>query len=141
MAALGSAPGAALFFSSYETSKRMLGGTVLPAPAIHMLAASTAEVVACLVRVPTEVIKQRYQANLFGSRSLADSIGSVFRAEGIRGFYHGYGITIMREIPFSLIQFPLYEAWKVLTCCTTTLLQLINMPAGLDLLLNIRQET
>lgn len=77
-----------------------------------MIAASVGEVMACLVRVPTEVVKQRYQANLLGNRSLAQSIASIYQAEGLRGFYTGYGITIMREIPFALIQFPMYEAMK-----------------------------
>jgi hypothetical protein len=35
---------------------------------------------------------------------------------GLMGFYSGFGITIMREIPFSLVQFPLYEYAKVLYC-------------------------
>ena len=69
---------------------------------------------ACLVRVPTEVIKQRYQANVYGaSHSLMKSISSVVEHEGVKGLYKGYGITIMREIPFAFIQFPLYEAMKV----------------------------
>lgn len=34
------------------------------------------------------------------------------RLEGIRGFYRGFGITIAREIPFTSIQFPLYEWLK-----------------------------
>ncbi len=120
MAALGSAPGAALFFSSYETFKRTiptLTNTIIPSPVVHMLSASAGEVVACLARVPTEVIKQRFQASIYTmeTRSLMSSILEVYGKEGIRGFYAGYGITIMREIPFSFIQFPLYEALKVCT--------------------------
>ena len=56
-AALGSAPGAALFFCTYETSKKALAGA-LPAPAAHMAAASLGEVAACIVRVPIEIVKQ-----------------------------------------------------------------------------------
>jgi solute carrier family 25 (mitochondrial S-adenosylmethionine transporter), member 26 len=29
------------------------------------------------------------------------------------GLYRGYGITLMREIPFAMIQFPIYESLKV----------------------------
>lgn len=51
-AAAGSAPGAALFFSTYEMSKQMLhyrnsssSGYQIPQPAIHMIAASIGETV------------------------------------------------------------------------------------------------
>ena len=55
-AAIGSAPSAALFFCTYETSKQIFA--VLPGPASHMAAASLGEVAACLVRVPIEIVKQ-----------------------------------------------------------------------------------
>lgn len=31
----------------------------------------------------------------------------------MQGFYRGYFSTILREVPFSVIQFPLWEALKV----------------------------
>ena len=34
-------------------------------------------------------------------------------SDGMLGLYKGYGITILREIPFSLIQFPIYEHFKL----------------------------
>merc|ERR1711988_867304 len=40
------------------------------------------------------------------------TIRYIFRAEGIGGFYTGFFSTIIREIPFSFIQFPLYEYFK-----------------------------
>lgn len=116
MAAVGSAPGAALFFSSYETCKTLLPQftpSTTPTPIIHMGSACVGEIIACLIRVPTEVVKQRYQANLLGTRSLLESLQGIYKIEGLKGFYHGYGITLLREIPFSFIQFPLYEAMKV----------------------------
>jgi hypothetical protein len=54
---VGSAPSAALFFIVYEWTKCIGGDT----PVSHMLAASMGEVTACLIRVPTEVVKQRTQ--------------------------------------------------------------------------------
>ena len=114
-AAAGSAPGAALFFSTYEMTKQRLQrleSVKLPDPAVHMLAASCGETAACLVRVPTEVVKQRMQAGL--STSAINTMTSIIAKEGgVPGLYRGFGITIMREIPFSFIQFPLYEFMKV----------------------------
>ncbi|CAB1353573.1 unnamed protein product [Coregonus sp. 'balchen'] len=70
-AAIGSFPNAAAFFVTYESTKSMLGAHgVLSAPQMapvtHMLGASLGEIstVACLIRVPTEVVKQRTQASL-----------------------------------------------------------------------------
>jgi solute carrier family 25 S-adenosylmethionine transporter 26 len=61
-----------------------------------MLAASGGEVTACIVRVPTEVVKQRLQTGLYGA-SLAKALSSIWQTEGLLGFYRGYGMTLFRE--------------------------------------------
>lgn len=82
-----------------------------------MAAASAGEVAACAVRVPTEVVKQRAQAGLYGSSMGAlKGILSQRSTIGIRGvwleLYRGWSVTIVREVPFTVIQFPLWEAMK-----------------------------
>jgi solute carrier family 25 S-adenosylmethionine transporter 26 len=112
-AAGGSMPGAGLFFCCYETCKPIFFdsiGSTNPALA-QMMAATLAETCACLVRVPTEVVKQRMQVGVH--KSVLEAVPSIIKVDGISGLYNGYGITIMREIPFSAIQFPLYEKLKV----------------------------
>ncbi|TVY85038.1 putative mitochondrial carrier protein [Lachnellula suecica] len=129
-AIVGSAPGAALFFCTYEYSKSFLsahrhakqvseGGLVREweAPIVHMVAASLGEVAACAVRVPTEVVKQRAQAGQHPSSLLAlKAILSQHRTIGVSGvwreMYRGWSVTIMREVPFTVIQFPLWESMK-----------------------------
>ena len=71
---------------------------------------------ACLIRVPTEVIKQKLQTGVHST--ITDTIQSIKKSHkhGLFGLYTGFGITILREIPFSLIQFPLYEFMKVCVC-------------------------
>ena len=128
-AIIGSAPGAALFFCTYEYSKSFLSarrqvtevteGEVgeWTAPIEHMLAASLGEVAACAVRVPTEVVKQRAQAGQHpSSLSALRAILSQQRTIGVPGIwmelYRGWSVTIMREVPFTVIQFPLWESMK-----------------------------
>ena len=78
-----------------------------------MTAASCGELAACIIRVPTEVVKQRAQAmKEHSSLSAFKEILSARRESVFRGLYRGFWITIMREIPFTMIQFPLYEAMK-----------------------------
>ena len=137
-AVVGSAPGASLFFTSYELAKHHLPravpalGTDSWAPALHMLSASSGEVVrplslslsplspllrlflpraqltstrptcsqaACLVRVPTEVVKQRAQTA--AASSSLDVARQVWAREGLRGFYRGFGSTVAREVRLS----------------------------------------
>ncbi|XP_057222330.1 mitochondrial S-adenosylmethionine carrier protein isoform X1 [Malurus melanocephalus] len=110
--AIGSFPNAAAFFITYENVKSLLphGPSSYLSPATHMVAASLGEVVACLIRVPSEVVKQRAQVS--PSSSTLRILSHTLYHEGIQGLYRGYKSTVLREIPFSLVQFPLWESLK-----------------------------
>jgi solute carrier family 25 S-adenosylmethionine transporter 26 len=144
-AALGSAPSAALFFSTYEGSKKLLTSQTRQQEEnvwIHCFSAGMAEVMACIVRVPTENVKQKVQAGMFPSSSKAfqalwnnklhmqttttttpttattsSSTTTVHQVANSSSrfhlFYRGFFATIMREIPFAFIQLPLYEKGKI----------------------------
>ena len=104
----GSVPSAALFFLTYEHSNLVLGAHNWSALSCNMFAACAGEFVACLIRVPVEVVKQRAQVQ-GGKSSSFSVIKTVFKSDGLRGFYRGFSATIFREIPFALIQYPLWE--------------------------------
>mmetsp|Transcript_91248 Transcript_91248/g.295006 ORF Transcript_91248/g.295006 Transcript_91248/m.295006 type:complete len:548 (+) Transcript_91248:482-2125(+) len=115
-----SVPGSAIFFVVYEYARHFLERNVPPALqdkryAIgrDAVAASLADVSACVVRVPCEVLKQRMQA--IGPMATPPTFrATVARvsSEGLRGFFAGFGATAMREVPFALIQMPLFEELK-----------------------------
>ena len=139
-ALLGSMPSAASFFVVYDGVKRSLlppnptipssarsaSSTRTRETAVHMLASSLGEIAACTIRVPTEVVKQRAQAGLFGGSSLR-ALRDILALRGVSGsggssrggyvavvreLYRGGGITVMREIPFTVVQFGLWEWGK-----------------------------
>jgi solute carrier family 25 S-adenosylmethionine transporter 26 len=95
---------------------------------IHMAAGSLGETAGCLIRVPVEVVKQRAQAKHF--KSSKDAFMNIVRSNNglqfIREMYRGAGITLLREIPFTMIQFPLWEALKVWHVSRN------RVPGGLD---------
>lgn len=101
---IGSAPAAAVFFITYEGIKDVLQPRVPQRyyAVVHMGAAIMSEVVACLVRVPMEVVKQRKQALLADTHKLK-----------LRTLYRGYGSTVLRDVPFGLVQMPLWEYFKL----------------------------
>ncbi|KAL1790864.1 S-adenosylmethionine mitochondrial carrier protein isoform X1 [Sigmodon hispidus] len=112
--AVGSFPNAAMFFLTYEYVKCLLHTDSAShfRPIKHMLAASAGEVVACLIRVPSEVVKQRAQVS--PSSKTLQIFSTILKEEGVQGLYRGYKSTVLREIPFSLVQFPLWESLKAL---------------------------
>ncbi|CAL9734954.1 mitochondrial RNA-splicing protein Mrs4p [Monosporozyma servazzii] len=124
-AIIASAPSASLFFITYDSMKDyfkpriqqlklMKNHEQLSETMVHMLSSSMGEVAACTVRVPAEVIKQRTQTGLTSSsyNTLIKLLKNE-NGEGIfRNLYRGWNTTLMREIPFTCIQFPLYEFLK-----------------------------
>lgn len=116
---MASAPSASLFFITYDYMKSVTHNK-FSHPAIgHMISSSMGEIMACMIRVPAEVIKQRTQAGVLGEKATSMTNFKYLiqnkSGEGvIRGLYRGWNSTIFREIPFTIIQFPLYEKLKSL---------------------------
>lgn len=107
-----SAPCAAVFFGAYDAMKRVFTDK-LPddyATVAHAGAAAGADIVQSVVRVPFEVVKQRVQAGVDASGRAA--LASVLKAQGPRGLYRGWGALALRDLPFDIIEFPLYERFK-----------------------------
>lgn len=103
--------------SEAEAKSRMKRLTV----GAHILSGCAGEIAGCVVRVPAEVVKQRAQAGQSGGRSwnTFTAILKTYSAPGnggltrvIRELYRGAGVTLLRELPFTMIQFPLWEALK-----------------------------
>jgi solute carrier family 25 S-adenosylmethionine transporter 26 len=132
-ALLGSMPSAASFFLVYDGIKNSILNSNSPASSrsrrgppskayesiVHMFASSCGEIAACAIRVPTEVVKQRAQAGYFSGSSLLalqDILAFRHQRNGyqtvMRELYRGGGITILREIPFTILQFSLWEYLK-----------------------------
>ncbi|XP_063229920.1 S-adenosylmethionine mitochondrial carrier protein homolog [Bacillus rossius redtenbacheri] len=114
-AVVGSAPIAGLFFCTYDAvSQRAeaLAGERYR-PLAHVGAACAAEVASCLAKVPTEVVKQRSQACPGAAApSPLGVLRAALAAEGPRGLYRGLASTVLRELPFAALQFPLWELLK-----------------------------
>ncbi|KAJ1487977.1 mitochondrial carrier domain-containing protein [Baffinella frigidus] len=121
IAAVGSAPALALYFTTYEVAKERLrkvpglsGETSFIA---DFGAGFVAETVACILFVPIDLVKERLQvqASLQGAASYKGSvhaIRTVIRAEGVRGIYRGYLATLASFGPFSGLYFLFYEEIK-----------------------------
>ena len=72
--------------------------------------------------MPSEVVKTRLQLqgrfnnphslSAHNYRGTAHAFGEIYRKRGISGLYRGYGATLLRDVPFSALQFSIYENIK-----------------------------
>jgi hypothetical protein len=44
---------------------------------------------------------------------LTDAVQKIFKQEGMGGFFTGLKVSLLRDVPFSGIFFPIYEHSKV----------------------------
>ena len=111
----GNIPGcftaSAIFFGVYDPMKKQMeelwGKGSTPA---HLVSAASAGLASSVVRVPTEVVKQRLQTGQF--KGPVEAVKTIFAKEGARGFTRGYGAFLLRDLPFDAIEFVAYEGLK-----------------------------
>ncbi|KAL0361821.1 UNVERIFIED_CONTAM: putative S-adenosylmethionine carrier 2, chloroplastic [Sesamum radiatum] len=109
----GVIPASALFIGVYEPTKQKLL-KIFPenfSAIAHLAAGVAGGAASSIVRVPTEVIKQRIQTGQFVSAP--DAVRLIVAKEGFRGLYAGYGSFLLRDLPFDAIQFCIYEQLRI----------------------------
>ncbi|KAK9774156.1 hypothetical protein AB5N19_06846 [Seiridium cardinale] len=111
-------PAAGTFFSVYEGAKTFFGrhgsSVGLPQPVIHSAASAVAEMASCVVLTPAEVIKQNAQmlSTRPGTEGKSTSLEALRQLKGhgtSRRLLSGYTAMVARNLPFTAIQFPIFE--------------------------------
>ncbi|KAM3161838.1 Mitochondrial magnesium exporter 1 [Lachancea thermotolerans] len=122
-AMLGSFPSAAIFFGTYEFTKRkMIDEWGVNDTVSHLTAGLGGDLVSSAAYVPSEVLKTRLQLqgrfnnpyfhSGYNYRNLRDAISVIARIEGWRTLFFGYKATLCRDLPFSAFQFAFYEKFR-----------------------------
>lgn len=78
----------------------------------RFLCAAFAMLVCSFILVPGEVLKTRLQAGSVASLSMA--VASILQTDGWRGFFAGYYATLVRDIPYTMLELGIYENLKLL---------------------------
>jgi len=109
---IGAPFSAGLFFGTYDGFKNLFpNASNKSAPIVHLCAGIFAEVVCCTTKVPIEIVKQRRQASP-NQESILKIMRNAYTNEGVFGFYRGFWTTVLRDVPFSMLQFPIWEFLK-----------------------------
>ncbi|KAL7254704.1 hypothetical protein ACSBR1_008950 [Camellia fascicularis] len=110
---VGVLPASAMFVGVYEPTKQKLL-KIFPdnlSVVAHLTAGAIGGLAASLIRVPTEVVKQRMQTSQFASAP--NAVRAIVSREGFKGLYAGYGSFLLRDLPFDAIQFCIYEQLQI----------------------------
>jgi len=78
--------------------------------AVAMTSSACASLASCLVGVPQEVLKQRLVTNIYPNFGTA--VQTIWKTEGVKGFYNGWGPTVTRNLPYIVITFTTFNHWK-----------------------------
>ncbi|KAI9032811.1 mitochondrial carrier protein [Phycomyces nitens] len=121
-AMLGSIPGTSLYFGIYEVTKRTLTANSVPEVVAHLAAGSLGDLAASVVYVPSEVLKTRMQLqgrynnphfiSGYNYRSTWHAAKVIVKYDGFGALFHGFKATILRDVPYSALQFACYERFK-----------------------------
>ncbi|XP_062108882.1 uncharacterized protein LOC133819608 [Humulus lupulus] len=121
--AIGSLPGRVLHLTSLEVSKHMMmkytqGLDMLPEVTrvgiANGVAGMFSNLVSCVYFVPLDVICQRLMVQglpgTINCNGALDITRKVVKAEGIRGLYRGFGLTVVTQSPASALWWGVYGA-------------------------------
>eukprot|EP01025_Chloroclados_australasicus_P030104 TRINITY_DN3016_c0_g1_i4.p1 TRINITY_DN3016_c0_g1~~TRINITY_DN3016_c0_g1_i4.p1 ORF type:complete len:374 (-),score=9.00 TRINITY_DN3016_c0_g1_i4:388-1509(-) len=106
-AVLGTLPVGIVYYSVYENVCSQWKKTHFGAGATHLVAAATGGVFSDIFRVPADIIRHRVQAYMYPT--VFHAAQDIAQKDGIRGFYRGFGLTLLRDIPELAITFGTYE--------------------------------
>ena len=105
-------PATIIYFVTYESTKYFFdqvtpSDSVISLPVKTFAGAFLGEIMAGIVANPLEIIKQKIQVGQF--KKISEGIRKIRHNRGFLGFYTGFLSLLIREIPFSCFQFPIYE--------------------------------
>ncbi|KAI6149811.1 mitochondrial carrier domain-containing protein [Pisolithus tinctorius] len=110
---LGAGPAHAVHFGTYEFVKDFAGGRAGGnQPLTTAMAGAAATIASDALMNPFDVIKQRMQVHQSEFRSVFTAMRVVYRNEGLAAFYVSYPTTLMMSVPFTAVQFTVYEQVK-----------------------------
>lgn len=102
----------AVKFATYEKTKAWCEDNVAEemVPAARFVCAAVAFVACSVILVPGELLKQRLQAGVY--TGLGSGIKTLLTHEGPRAMFTGYGATLFRDVPYTMLELGLYDLLK-----------------------------
>ncbi|CAG7851730.1 Uncharacterized mitochondrial carrier C8C9.12c [Serendipita indica DSM 11827] len=106
----GAGPAHAVQFGTLEAVNDMMGKREGSSAWVSTaVAGAAAAITSDAVMTPFDVIKQRMQVHNSEYRSVITCAKTLYRREGLTAFYVSYPTTLLMTIPFTAVQFSVYD--------------------------------
>jgi len=111
---MGAGPAHAAHFGTYEFVREISGGREdgMRGFVGTAVAGASATIASDALMNPFDVIKQRMQMKGSIYHSVSHCASTVYRTEGVQAFYISYPTTLTMNVPFTAVQFSVYETLK-----------------------------
>ncbi|KAI4686612.1 uncharacterized protein J4E84_005893 [Alternaria hordeiaustralica] len=106
LVAAGSSSDAAVKGAEHSSSLPKLSNTA------NLATGAFARTWAGFIMMPITVLKVRYESSLYSYNSLFTASRDIFRTEGLKGFFAGFGATAVRDAPYAGLYVLFYEQSK-----------------------------
>ena len=104
---------AGVYFGVLKESKLIFSSFIRNEQTLNAAASLVARLAQSVLTNPFYVIKTRFEVIGFNEySSVSDAVRKILRQEGVRGFFTGLYVSILRDLPFSGLYYPLYEESK-----------------------------
>ncbi|PXF44644.1 putative S-adenosylmethionine carrier 2, chloroplastic [Gracilariopsis chorda] len=109
----GQVPAGAIKFAAFETLTQFVAnitGNKNTGPIVDFSCGALAFLACSVVLVPAELMKQRLQAGMYPA--FTSGVKTILQTEGPKALYTGYGATLLRDVPYTMLEFGLYSQFK-----------------------------
>jgi len=79
---------------------------------VSLTSGGLARLLAVTIVSPLELVRTKMQAQKMPLSQVRQCLGDLVAAQGVRGLWNGYTATLLRDVPFSALYWPLYEQTK-----------------------------
>merc|ERR1719273_2824227 len=110
-------PSTIIYFTTYDQLRDKLGKKYPGNETkVALSAGALARIWACTIVSPLELIRTKMQSQKMAFYQVRQALSVTLKSEGIKGLWKGYTATLLRDVPFSALYWPLYEFSKSVLC-------------------------
>lgn len=96
----------------YEPIKILVGATAGAGFFRKFLAGALAGAIGSCAGNPFDVLKTKMMADKEGNKGLGETAGDIMRSEGMKGFYKGFNVNVMRAMVLNATKMACYDTCK-----------------------------